>query len=266
MPTTVYRLRDGTRVPSVTTVLDAVLAKPALTRWANGLGLQGIRLEDYMSRTADIGTAAHELCIAHLAGREPKLDPALSPEQVASAQRLYRRFHDEFLSRHDLQPVLLEEHMVSEELCYGGTLDVLGFLDGDLAVVDFKTGKGIYDEHFHQTAAYVHLAHENGYQAVERSCIVRLGRDEEEGFEFVFCDPELLKLHWRVFQHAARIYELKHEIEYLSRGARRGRRKPAPAAAAPAPAAAPVPAAAPAPAQPDLGGFSGPTDPRWGDA
>ena len=38
---TQYKLVDGTKVPSVTTVLG-ILNKPALVKWANNLGLQGI--------------------------------------------------------------------------------------------------------------------------------------------------------------------------------------------------------------------------------
>ena len=38
---TVYKTKDGKRVPGVTTILG-VINKPALVRWANNLGLQGI--------------------------------------------------------------------------------------------------------------------------------------------------------------------------------------------------------------------------------
>ena len=32
---TVYRLKDGTKVPGVTTILNATINKPALIKWAN---------------------------------------------------------------------------------------------------------------------------------------------------------------------------------------------------------------------------------------
>jgi len=46
-----YKLADGVPVPGVTTILS-VLNKPALVKWANNLGLQGIDSSKYVDEKA----------------------------------------------------------------------------------------------------------------------------------------------------------------------------------------------------------------------
>ena len=94
---------------------------------------------------------------------------------------------------------------------FGGTLDCLCELDGEMELLDFKTGKAIYDEHFVQLAAYRKLAEENGFP-VKRCRILRVGRDETEGFEErVVTDTEK---YFRVFQNLLEIYYLKKELRW----------------------------------------------------
>ena len=53
-----------------------------------------------------------------------------------------------------VEPILLEQSMVSEVYQYGGRFDFVGKVNGFLTLADFKTGKGIYPEFFYQLAAY----------------------------------------------------------------------------------------------------------------
>ena len=88
---------------------------------------------------------------------------------------------------------------------------ILNELDGEMELLDFKTGKAIYDEHFVQLAAYRKLAEENGFP-VKRCRILRVGRDETEGFEErVVTDTEK---YFRVFQNLLEIYYLKKELRW----------------------------------------------------
>lgn len=222
MATTVYRLKDGTRVPSVTTILGDVLAKPALIAWANKLGLQGIKVGEQLDELADIGTAAHELAKSALSGRPPAL-PHLNDDQLTQATICYGKFVD-WQSQHRFEVIDVEAKLISEELGYGGTTDALcRFYDGPDAAVgvmelwDFKTGKAIYDDHFFQLAAYARAARENGYM-IQRVRLIRIGRNEDEGFEQVTVDGKKLELYWSVFLHCLHIYRTKRELEYLARG------------------------------------------------
>jgi len=215
MATTIYRLQNGVRVPSVTTIINDVLAKPQLVGWANKLGLQGIRVNEYVDALADVGTAVHELCKADLGGRQPKLPP-LSPEQLQQATNCYAKFIT-WRKEHNIEVVAVEKPMVSETLRYGGTPDCVARVDGQLGIIDFKTGKSVYDDHAYQAAGYDGLARENGL-STECAWIVRIGRDDDEGFDVVRWGRDMLDLYWSVFSGALQIYWAKKKIEKASIG------------------------------------------------
>jgi hypothetical protein len=208
-------------VPSVTTILGAVIAKPHLVGWANRLGLQGIKVGQYVDELADVGTAVHELCKADLFGRKPDLPP-LTAEQLDMVTASYGKFLD-WRQAWKVRPIIGEVALVSESLRYGGTPDCLAEVeDADmdpgpaLAVLDFKTGKAVYDDYGYQLAGYVHLYREQGHD-VSRGYVVRIGRTADEGFEVVRFSGQLLELCWTVFQNAVRIYYAKQRIEALGR-------------------------------------------------
>jgi hypothetical protein len=206
----------------VTTILNRVLAKPGLVQWANRLGLEGKRVDDEVNSAADVGTAVHELARAEIAGRKPVLPP-LSPDQLQQATNSFSKFLDWRKARR-VQVIATERSLVSESMCYGGTVDavVQDFDDEELTIWDFKTGRAIYDEHLFQVAGYAHLCRENG-MPVSSAWVIRFGKTEDEGFEAVRFDLPKLELGWRVFQHCAHIYRLLQELDYMSRGG--GRRR-----------------------------------------
>lgn len=175
----VYKTPDGTRVPGATTI-TGLLNKPHLVKWANNLGLEGIDSSKYTDEAAAVGTLAHEMVQAHLQGFE--VDTSMySPIQVDLASNAVLSFL-EWQSRHKIKPIICETPMVSAKLRYGGTVDCYCMLDGVPTLLDFKTGKAIYDEYFVQVSAYKELLLEAGHP-VERVQILRIGRDETEGFE-----------------------------------------------------------------------------------
>jgi hypothetical protein len=211
---TVYRLADGTRVPSVTTVLGAVIAKPQLVRWANREGLAGREIGQTLSAAADVGTYVHELARSDLSGVEPKL-PDLLPEQQAQAAAAFTRYL-EWKSRRRVRPVAVECQMVSEQYRFGGTYDaIMEDLDRPesdrLEIWDYKTSGGIWDDYLYQTAGYRQLAHEHGY-AVSRVWLIRLPKGDQEPVQTACWEGGILALGWSVFDHALEIYRLQQEI------------------------------------------------------
>ena len=214
---TVYKI-DGTRVPSVTTILS-VLNKPALVPWANKLGLQGIDSSKYVDEKAAIGSLAHEMIQVYLGdlmtGIVPNIQfqndmfPDYTPNQVCQALKSFQKFYG-WIIENDIDPILSEQGFVSEDYQFGGTIDLLCKLSGKLTLVDFKTCKAIYSEHFIQLAAYEQLLSEAGH-IVDECRILRIGRDEDEGFEeFVRTD---LSTQFTIFYHCAEIYRLKKEAK-----------------------------------------------------
>jgi len=197
-----YELADGTRVPGVTTVLN-VLNKPALVNWANKLGLDGIEVNKYVDVLATIGTVAHAMILAHHKGEQFPGDE-YDPEIVDKAENCLISFF-EWEKKHDVEVVLAEASLVSEQHRYGGTMDLYCRLDGVLSLIDYKTGKGIFPEHMYQVAAYRNLLEEHGHK-VEQVKILRVGRDENEGFdEKSLADTSR---EWAIFSHALKLYQL----------------------------------------------------------
>lgn len=178
---TVYKTADGKRVPGVTTVLG-VLEKPALKYWANRIGLAGIEIRSYVDEKADIGTCAHYMIECEIKGVEPDLS-IYSPFVVAAAENSYFKWL-QWKEGKDIHFIASELVLISEVHRYGGTIDIYAEINGKRTLLDIKTsGSGIYPDMKHQTAGgYRLLLEENGYR-VDEVKILRIGRDESEGFE-----------------------------------------------------------------------------------
>lgn len=205
---TIYKTSDGTRVPGATTI-TGLLAKPFLITWANRLGLEGIDSTKYRDEAADIGTLAHAMIQSHLQGETFNTD-AYSPLQVDLASNAILSYF-EWEKQHKIEPVFCETPLVSDSRLYGGTVDCYCKLDGEHTLLDFKTGKAIYDEYFVQLAAYKELLIEHGHP-VEKCRILRVGRDETEGFEERSVADT--SKYFNVFQNLLGIYYIKKELKW----------------------------------------------------
>lgn len=147
----------GELLPSVTNVIGA-LNKPALPRWAakvvaeQAWALRG-SLENLdeaeaidllkgspwrsSTRAADRGTTIHD--------RLEQLTNGLEPSGPLTGEALeYAKGIDAFLADHDIEPWQTEVTVFGDG--YAGTADFLGLLDGVAVMLDYKTGKGLYDE------------------------------------------------------------------------------------------------------------------------
>jgi hypothetical protein len=198
-----YRDESGNVVPGVTTILN-VLNKPALVAWANRLGLEGVDSNQYRDEFSDVGTLAHYLVVCHFNGQEP-ITTDYSQEQIDLANNCLKSFHA-WLATHEIEPIVVETPLVSSKLGYGGTIDLYCFLNGVPTLVDFKTGKTVVSEMFHQLAAYKNLLEENG-SPVEQARILRIGRTADEGFDEHIKND--LSTNWEIFQHCLAIYALQ---------------------------------------------------------
>lgn len=204
---TVYKLADGkTRVPGTTTI-TGLLNKPYLVKWANNLGLEGIDSSTYTDEAAKTGTLAHAMVQAHLQNEQLDMNQ-FSKVQIDLAENALISFF-EWKSRHEIEPIKCEVPFVSETLKYGGTIDCYCMLDGKPTLLDFKTGKAIYEEYFVQLAAYRNLLEEQGLP-VERCQILRIGRDETEGFEERAVTDT--RKYFEIFRNLLNVYYLKKDL------------------------------------------------------
>ena len=208
---------DGKRVPGVTTVLG-VISKPALVKWANNLGLQGIDSTGYVDALASVGTLAHEMIQEYLGG--PLWDRGgFTPTETDAAENAVLSFFEwERVNGVRMETEAIELQLVSREYLYGGTIDWLGLIDGKRWLVDIKTSKGLFPEHVYQVAAYHRLLAENGY-GIDGVRLLRVGRSEDEGFDDHIIGGDALAGAWDVFQSALSLYRAKQAFEKNERKA-----------------------------------------------
>lgn len=141
-----------------------------------------------LAKAGDIGSEAHKLiewtmrtALGADAGPKPTVsDPALWA---------FMAFED-WAKSVALKPVLIEQTVYSKQHRYAGTMDLLGRVKGELMLIDFKTGKGIYPESHLQNAAYQTALLEMGYVRPVGGLIVRLPKiDTDPAFETQVVPP-----------------------------------------------------------------------------
>lgn len=211
---TIYKTSKG-RVPGVTTV-TGILNKPALVPWANKLGLQGIEVAKYVDDLAEIGTLAHYMIECHVKSQiqgepvEPELDD-YSRNQIDSAENSFLKFL-EWEKRNKVKYIGAEMLLTSEKMQYGGQVDIYAEVNDRKTLIDIKTCKGIFSDHFLQVGGgYAPLLEENGHK-VEDVRIVRVGRCEDEGIEAEDRQVPKLETFQELFRLCRRIYELNKII------------------------------------------------------
>jgi len=202
---TLYRGADGERLPSVTTVLG-ILQKPALLEWAWKLGMEGIDYKKVRDQTADIGKIAHYMIMCHFKGEEPDLSE-YAPHDIDKAENCLIKFWD-WEASHHITPILIEQPLVDDIYRYGGTPDMLARVDGEITIVDYKTGKGLYPEYYYQMGGYYRLIEdaEGMWDAITQGRIIRIGRDETEGFEEAVIGQDALKVNAEIFLTCLDLY------------------------------------------------------------
>jgi len=169
-----YRLADGARVPSVTTIISRFKDSGALMKWAYTTGREhgftegrgGIAptsLYEVPGKAADIGTAAHSMVEASIKGEHPEMVQDyinLSVDDRVKAKNAFAMY-EEWAAQSSLVIVEQEMYLVSEKHRFGGTPDAIGEIAGKLCLVDWKTSNGVYSDYLLQLAAYRVLWDEN---------------------------------------------------------------------------------------------------------
>jgi hypothetical protein len=203
---TIYKKSDGTRVPGCTTI-TGMKAKPQLLPWANRLGLNGIAIDKYMDDLANVGKLTHELIHSHFTGKKVDTNE-YSQNDINRSNNAMKSFNN-WIKGIEITPIFNELELVSETKDYGGTIDMLGAINGKNVLIDFKTASGIYDDNFNQLGGYKMLCEEHGYR-VDEAMIVRVGRDPLEGFETKKVVD--MSAYQEIFEHLRQVYYLEKKI------------------------------------------------------
>lgn len=216
-----YRLKDGTIVPSTTTIINELgWNKNALIAWARREALAGNDPDKVRDQAADIGTLAHYMIECHLKGEEPDISE-YGQADIDKAENCYLNYL-EWEKEHVDEVWHSELQLVSEVHKYGGTMDLIGVIDGKPSLLDFKSSKGVYPEFKVQIAAYLQLYFENFRQKSSSALwdkyiltghILRLDKNGD-GFEHHVLGRLTDTLHypWEVFVHCRQLYDLKKKV------------------------------------------------------
>lgn len=200
-----YRLESGTQCPGVTTI-TGILAKFPLYNWYWKLGRDGIDSRKHLDFLASVGTLSHAMIFHHLKGEEADTSD-YSKNQIDLAGNSFESFL-KWEKQHTLEPILLEEQMVSEKYGYGGTFDFYGMIDGVTTLLDFKSS-GIYSDQYIQLSAYKNLLKEHDKKVAHCKVLV-IPNDKDKGFKEA--QKEDVSVHFEIFKHCLEIYQLKKEI------------------------------------------------------
>lgn len=142
-----YTLPDGTKLPSVTTVLGAQ-KKQAIMEWRKRVGEEAAnQISGIATRR---GTAVHTLCEQYLNNEKVVMGMPDAYEMFLSIKPVLNRINNIHYQ---------EAALWSKQLGMAGRVDCIGEFDGELSVIDFKTSKRIktaaqIEDYFWQTAAY----------------------------------------------------------------------------------------------------------------
>lgn len=152
-----YYLKDGTRVPSVTTVLGRFKDSGGLIHWAWALGKEGKDYREVRDQAADAGTLAHAAVDDWIHKRPITFEGA--PETCTKAKKAFEAFL-EWANQTQLVVTHTEMPLISERHKFGGTFDAI-LVKGKRSMGDWKSSNAIYGEYLAQVAAYGILWEEN---------------------------------------------------------------------------------------------------------
>ena len=217
-PRIIYKNAEGIDVPGVTTI-TRMRSSEQLVSWAFNLGKSHPELRStfqYTDDLAQIGKAAHAIVTASLRGEEPDLGD-FTPNEVAAAGPSVTKFNA-WREQHKVEVLESgDKSYVSEQYQYGGTPDLLARIDGLITILDFKTGKGIYDEMLYQVAAYAHLVEECVGLQVDQTYILQIGRTSAEGEGVRIRDREDWQLDFEWFRFMREVYRIEKEREFRAK-------------------------------------------------
>ena len=210
-----YYTSDGKRVPGVTTICKHIdPSADGLIFWAIGLERQGLDWKEVRDQSAREGTAVHD-AVGHVCDGFSIEDAtaAFPPEQqasVAAGLKAFMAWREQ--SRINLKPY--EKPLVSDELRFGGTADLLGRdADGRLHLADIKTGS-LRAAAVLQVAAYKHLI-ERALDEVVAGChLLRFDR-AEGAFTHIGIPDDVMDAAWEGFISAQSLYELNKRLRKM---------------------------------------------------
>ena len=163
-----YVLLDGTKAPSVTTIISQNLGwnKQVLINWAKRQTMVGNDADKVLQDAAAPGTLLHLVIENH----QRCLDTDTKDFTRNQTERAMVAFavYLEWVEKTKFRALANELVIVNEEQRIAGTIDCIGRMGDDLVVVDWKSSKYLYKEHKIQVAQYVTMMEKAEKHKIEK--------------------------------------------------------------------------------------------------
>jgi hypothetical protein len=225
-PTRGYKLADGTKVPSVTTVTSRFKDSGGLIHWAWQQGIDGINYRESRDKATEAGSICHGWIEDWIHGRESEASYDGSGGPLDQAWKGYEAFLD-WAESVQLEVLETEVALVSETYKFGGTFDALALVAGKPKLLDWKTSNAVYGEYVAQVAAYRELIRERkvapeigiGIDAFvmvpDSALLLRIGKEHAD-FHLHSYPSSVLDLGWEYFKHALEMYGLDKQLKKVA--------------------------------------------------
>ena len=201
-----YYNAAGKRIPGATTICGIAKDSGGLIHWAWDLGMQGLDYREVRDKAADAGTLVHSMIEAHAAGTDPFEALVDVDSDLATLAIKGYDGYKEWAEVSKIEIVDQEMSMVSEEYQFGGTPDAIGYCNGKLSLLDWKSGR-LYPEQIIQVASYRQLQRENHPDDVIESVHLCRFNKETGGFVHMMLPEEVVDLGWEQFKLLRVVYE-----------------------------------------------------------
>lgn len=232
----VMELQQGkkTRVCGTTTITGRYQDSGGLIFWANQEGLAGRPTtgpESASEQACEIGTLAHAMVESDIRGTnppsleefthkwlkvldnaEPGVDHNLHVREMIEKARLSFSAYQRWKMQTKLVPFHTEIALTSKRWLFGGTLDAVQ-IEGQIALLDWKTSNGIYMNHLVQVGGgYAILWEENFPDRPIKGGfhILRFSKTEGDLTHHTWMNLDLAK---EAFKHFRIMYEIDKQLK-----------------------------------------------------
>jgi len=214
-----YCLPDGSKVPSVTTILDRTKpaeAREALAAWRKAVGEQ--KAQQIITEAANRGTRMHAYLEHYILQEDMKplpTNPFAHPSWFMAAEVILKGLSnvDEFWG---------SEVPLYYSGLYAGTTDCIGVWKGRPAILDFKQSnkpkkREYIEDYFLQLAAYAQ-AHNHTYGTNIRDGVILMAVQPKQLPDGTFSTPEYLEFEVSgdEFDHWSDQWTKRVELYYLT--------------------------------------------------
>jgi len=204
--------KTETYQPAVTNILNVYPKGYGFMQWLKDVGSNA---DIVLKRAQEKGSKIHDGIERFLNGEEIKWTEDKKENFTLDEWMMMIRFFD-FYKTYKPEPLGIEVSLVSPELGFGGTLDLICKMKGKIWYIDWKSGNAIHKTNKIQVAAYVKLWNSKMDEKIERAGLLHLrastrGADKSgkkiQGEGWKLDEVEDINHMYKLFEHAHAIWK-----------------------------------------------------------